>query len=634
MLKKRRRLTELEVRFYMWQLLDALRYMHGRNIIHRDVKLGNLFLTKDMGLKLGDFGLAAMIKQDGERKRTICGTPNYIAPEVLFGQEKGHSFEADIWSAGVVMYTMLIGRPPFQTKDVKSIYKRIGEGRFEFPTTVTISNTARALITSILHNTPESRPSITKIMQHEFFTAEPRPTMIPVTALETVPQLEVPPLRSNNTSRSPFKPVQSPSPKKADGPVGDLTKKLAGVGLESSPVKSNNGGSSNSTRSPIGIRDKGKRPADRNDHVPEAEEDQEENENRYPMPGGWKETRSNGTRSKSTTRIPADYGLPTPDSDTEQHEIPIVQPEPLRTRGPPSPRQQEVVPVSPVSDTYEARPRGPPQSVVTSPMSQTASPGWRGNDRSGDSHRAGAASPRRATTVLETMHRNLSAALAGSMSPGRPAPVPAAIQPPDCYITKWIDYSNKYGLGYSLRDGSVGVYFNDSTSIILAADNLHFEYLYYERNSDRTTMHRIPHTLTQYPDELQKKVTLLKHFKGYMKNNLFQMGEQVETQEVGHDVKLHEMDFLIKYLRTKHGVIFRLSNHVMQLNLFDHTKLILSPDALIVTYVDKNRELTTRSLGDFVGSGSKEVVDRLKYARDVLWQMILKKQRREAGGEG
>ncbi|KAJ3290604.1 Cell cycle serine/threonine-protein kinase cdc5/MSD2 [Borealophlyctis nickersoniae] len=104
MLKKRRRLTEPEVRYYMWQMLDAVRYMHSRNIIHRDLKLGNLFMTKDMNLKLGDFGLAAMLKQDGERKRTICGTPNYIAPEVLFDQRNGHSFEADIWSAGVVMY--------------------------------------------------------------------------------------------------------------------------------------------------------------------------------------------------------------------------------------------------------------------------------------------------------------------------------------------------------------------------------------------------------------------------------------------------------------------------------------------------------------------------------------------------
>lgn len=56
--------------------------MHGAKVIHRDLKLGNLFLSKSMDLKIGDFGLAANIKHDGDRKRTICGTPNYIAPEV------------------------------------------------------------------------------------------------------------------------------------------------------------------------------------------------------------------------------------------------------------------------------------------------------------------------------------------------------------------------------------------------------------------------------------------------------------------------------------------------------------------------------------------------------------------------
>lgn len=69
MLKKRKRLTEPEVKYFMWQLLDGVRYLHDRKVIHRDLKLGNIFLTKDMQVKIGDFGLAACIKHDGERKR-------------------------------------------------------------------------------------------------------------------------------------------------------------------------------------------------------------------------------------------------------------------------------------------------------------------------------------------------------------------------------------------------------------------------------------------------------------------------------------------------------------------------------------------------------------------------------------
>lgn len=70
-------------------------------VIHRDLKLGNLFLNDNLEVKLGDFGLATRVGTDGERKRTLCGTPNYIAPEVL--AKKGHSYEVDIWSIGCIL---------------------------------------------------------------------------------------------------------------------------------------------------------------------------------------------------------------------------------------------------------------------------------------------------------------------------------------------------------------------------------------------------------------------------------------------------------------------------------------------------------------------------------------------------
>jgi serine/threonine protein kinase len=89
--------------------------MHANKVIHRDLKLGNLFLSAGTAIKIGDFGLATRLAFDGERKRTLCGTPNYIAPEVLDGRN-GHSFEVDVWSIGVIIYTMLIGKPPFETQ--------------------------------------------------------------------------------------------------------------------------------------------------------------------------------------------------------------------------------------------------------------------------------------------------------------------------------------------------------------------------------------------------------------------------------------------------------------------------------------------------------------------------------------
>ena len=77
------------------QTLFALKYMHSHRVIHRDIKLGNIFLSDKMEIKMGDYGLAAKLEFEGERKRTICGTPNYIAPEILDGRT-GHSYEVDI----------------------------------------------------------------------------------------------------------------------------------------------------------------------------------------------------------------------------------------------------------------------------------------------------------------------------------------------------------------------------------------------------------------------------------------------------------------------------------------------------------------------------------------------------------
>lgn len=149
LLNQRKRITELETKYYLYQLVNSLQYLHRHLVIHRDLKLGNLFIDENMKLKVGDFGLAAKLQNETERRMTVCGTPNYIAPELLEGK-KGHSFEVDIWSTGVVMYTLLVGKPPYQSKDVKSTYKRILANSYSYPENITISNEARTLISRML----------------------------------------------------------------------------------------------------------------------------------------------------------------------------------------------------------------------------------------------------------------------------------------------------------------------------------------------------------------------------------------------------------------------------------------------------------------------------------------------------
>jgi serine/threonine protein kinase len=112
MVKKRNYVTEPEVRFWTVQMAGAIKYMHGKGIIHRDLKMGNIFLDKDMNVKVGDFGLAALLMSGKDwhacRRTTLCGTPNYIAPEIVSKDKQGHDHAVDIWSLGIIMYVYRI----------------------------------------------------------------------------------------------------------------------------------------------------------------------------------------------------------------------------------------------------------------------------------------------------------------------------------------------------------------------------------------------------------------------------------------------------------------------------------------------------------------------------------------------
>ena len=158
MIKRRKTLSELETRYFLRQIADGLSYLHENDIVHRDIKLGNIFLGKDMKVKIGDFGLSVKLKTQLERKTTLCGTPNYIAPEVLEEDKyKGHSKEADIWSLGVLAYILLFGNPPFDSDQIKRTYLKIKVCDYMFPKDSDVSEEAKEFIRQILILKPSKR---------------------------------------------------------------------------------------------------------------------------------------------------------------------------------------------------------------------------------------------------------------------------------------------------------------------------------------------------------------------------------------------------------------------------------------------------------------------------------------------
>ena len=458
LLKRRKRLTEIEVQCYIVQLIKALKYLHSHRVIHRDLKLGNLFLTEKMELKVGDFGLATKLDFEGERKRTVCGTPNYIAPEILDGKT-GHSYEVDIWSLGVIIYTLIIGKPPFETRDVKTTYKRIKMNAYTFPENAIVSEAAKNLIAQILVLDPSKRPTLDQILTHDFFNQGTSiPKLLPTSTLACTPSLSY---------IKQFMPDA--------GKDGIVNKPVTTTKLIDKPTGNNN----------------------------------MENKN---------------------------------DKDEKNLNINM-----------------------------------PPQ-------------------------------------------------------------VDPNLKGPDTWVKKWVDYSSKYGLGYLLSNGYSGVFFNDSSKIILNPTNKEFFYIE-RRVSDKQEIIN-SHNMDDYPKELQKKVTLLNHFKNYLEGESNPSSEsqpkepQSEVKEKEKDVNDEEKKkpytYVKKWMRTRHAIMFRLSNKIVQVCFQDKTEIILSSESRVVTYCNKKGERMTYPLSTALEMSNYEMTKRLKYTKDILTHMLTMNQQKNA----
>ncbi|KAL2474984.1 CBL-interacting serine/threonine-protein kinase 23 [Abeliophyllum distichum] len=164
----RGKLKEDEVRKYFQQLINAVDYCHSRGVYHRDLKPENLLLDANGVLKVSDFGLSALpqqVREDG-LLHTTCGTPNYVAPEVI--NNKGYDgAKADLWSCGVILFVLLAGYLPFEESNLGALYKKIFKAEFSCPPW--FSSGAKKLIKRILDPNPSTRITISKVLENEWF---------------------------------------------------------------------------------------------------------------------------------------------------------------------------------------------------------------------------------------------------------------------------------------------------------------------------------------------------------------------------------------------------------------------------------------------------------------------------------
>ena len=150
-------LTEDQILNWFTQICLAMKHCHDRKILHRDLKSGNIFLTSNGIVKLGDFGIAKVLSNTVEKAVTIVGTPYYLSPEII--NNKPYSFKSDLWSLGVLLYEMCALKPPFNGANIHMLAMQIVRGQFQsLPTHY--SYELRGLVNKMLNQDPNKRPNI------------------------------------------------------------------------------------------------------------------------------------------------------------------------------------------------------------------------------------------------------------------------------------------------------------------------------------------------------------------------------------------------------------------------------------------------------------------------------------------
>ena len=501
LIQVRQTLSEFEVKHYGYQLLLAIEYLHNHNIIHRDLKLSNILLSEKMEVRLCDFGLA--IENGGDGQQTTCGTPNYISPEVLIRKNNNsYSFEVDIWSFGVVLYTLLFHKTPFEDEGIGKTKYNIINIIYDFPNNIDVSNDAKDIIMKILVKEPYLRPKIDEIKSHPFFNyGKGIPKYLPSSTLHNpLNEREIANLIENAIIHDECldKPFANEISKNGIYGNYDLGNRLNFNSNLKNNYNDKNVSESDENEENLSENDNGSNNSKTKNQNIKSENDNDFNNSKYT---------SNSFSSKDN------------DSNEEKQEK-----------------------INKVAITTQKS--GKEEKI----NKNNETGGFLGSKSPFDSH----------LNLEDKENKNI------------------------IIVEKFIDCSDKYGIGYLLSNDDVGAFFNDGTKMILikCTNNI----IYINKNNEQ---HIINFKGNVYKSELEGKRRIFKLFYKLLIKNLknkesFDLNPLLDKKSLS--------GYVIKWIKTQYASFFLLSSKLIQVFFNDKTEILFLLQDKCIQYIDKNKK--------------------------------------------
>ena len=634
----KRQLSEIEIKHYCFELLLAIEYLHKRNIIHRDIKLSNVLLSEKMEVRLCDFGLAIENGIDGQKN--ICGTPNYIAPELL-NHKNGlnYSFEIDIWAFGVMLYSLYYHKTPFEQEIKGKTKYNIQNIIYSFPKEIQISKEAKDLISSILVKDPSHRPKIDQIKASAFFkNGEGIPKYLPTFTMIRSMSQEEEETFINNAIRNEECLDKEVNLANKDTPFSIRTKYYNRISNEPNEDDSNyiqsdsssndeenkndekvNNKSGNSNRDNFTLysksnlgdeeeihnknkeqnvlfnKDKGGFNSFTNTNEEKNTSSEENNKNTKISPNrqqsSTKKELNNLSNNKSYGKMNETAGfisnnLSNISSSNSDFFSPATK---FKDKEDSSNVIKEEIKLE--GQKLQKTPKFKNKNINQNAEKDISK---RDSDNSIENKKINKIQKNKieSYTKYENLINNSSLDDINSIN-----------------ITKYIDLSEKCGIGYILTNGDVGAYFNDGTKMVRIKCTLNFVYI-----NELGKMILINTKKSISNEDHKTKINALLLFnKSFIKNS-----KNKKSFAINPKLNKKTIDLYVKkWVKSHHAYFFLLSNQKVQVMFDDKTQLLFDFQNKSVTFINKSKQIIIKNITQSKFS-DEEMNKRVKYAKKIL----------------